>query len=78
MGRDVPITASIAAAASRFQLPLVFVVMTVQAQQFPVTPIRRVVLVIVIPVMDCQFAKVGAGEFAGAGCVNDVSHFRWR
>src|SRR5690348_11982786 len=66
MGRDVSRTVSVAAAASRFQLPLVFVVMAVQAQQFPVASIRRVVVVIVISVMDCQFAKVGASEFARA------------
>lgn len=76
MGRDVPTTASIATAASRFQLPLVFVVMTVQAQQFPVTPIRRVVVVIVIPVMNCQFAKVGAGEFAGAATTDPRIDFQ--
>ena len=66
MGGKVPAIATIAAAASRFQMLLVFVVMAVQAEEFPVTPIRWVVVVIVMPVMDCQFAKVGAGEFAGA------------
>jgi len=44
----------------------VFVVVAVQAQQFPVAAIGRVVVVIVIPVMDGQFTHVGARELAGA------------
>ena len=65
MGGDA-IFASIAPVRNRLQLPLVFVVMAVQAKQFPVTAIRWVVVVIVIAVMDCEFAKVGSGAFARA------------
>ena len=66
MGRDAGVSASIAAIAARFQLPLVLVVMAVQAQQFPVAAIGRVVVVIVVPVMYGQLTKVGVCEFARA------------
>ena len=66
MGRDADASAGIGTVASRFQLPLVFVVMVVQAQQFPVAAIGRVVVVIVVPVMNSQLAKVGVCEFAAA------------
>src|SRR5438477_12889914 len=66
MGRDATGAASIGSIASRFQLPLVFVVMAVQARQCPVAAIGRVVVVIVVPVMNSQLAKVGVCEFAAA------------
>ena len=66
MGRDATGAASIGSIASRFQLPLVFVVMAVQAQQLPVAAIGRVVVVIVVPVMNGQLAKVGAFELTRA------------
>jgi hypothetical protein len=40
--------------------------MTVQAQQFPVAAIGRVVIVIVVAVMNRQLAKVGVCEFTSA------------
>ena len=52
MGRAAAVAGGIAASASRFQLPLVFIVMAIHAQQFPVASIGRVVVVIVVPVMD--------------------------
>jgi hypothetical protein len=54
MGRDAAGSASSASIAGRFELPLVLVVMAVQAQQFPVAAIGRVVVVIVVPVMNRQ------------------------
>ena len=66
MSRDVAAFANIAAIASRFELPLVFVVVTVQAQQFPVAAIRWVVVVIVVTVMNGQLTKIGVCEFAAA------------
>src|SRR4051812_45496055 len=66
MGRDAAPSASIAPIGRRFQSPLVFVVMAVQAQQFPVAAIGRVVVVIVIPVMNGQLTKVHGCEFAAA------------
>ena len=65
MGRDAAASAS-SALASRFQVPLVFVVMAVQAQQFPVAAIGRVVVVMVVPVMSGKLTKVGVCEFAAA------------
>jgi len=66
MGRDAAASASIVAIAIRFQLPLVFVVMAVEAQQFPVAAIGRIIVVIVVPVMNRQFAQIGVFEFAAA------------
>ena len=53
-------------AGGRFQLTLVFVIVAVQAQQFPVAAVGRIVVVIVIPVVNGQFSQVGARELAGA------------
>src|SRR5204862_3916804 len=64
-GRDAT-SANIAPFASRFQQSLVFVVMAIKAQQFPVAAIGRVVVVIVIAVMNGQLTKVGVCEFAAA------------
>ncbi len=66
MGRDAAAAASVIPIAARFQLPLVFVVMAVQAQQLPVAAVGRVVVVIMVPVMDSQLTKVGVCEFAAA------------
>jgi len=40
--------------------------MAVQAQQFPVAAIERIVVVIVVAVMNGKLAQVGAREFAPA------------
>jgi len=66
MGRDAAAFASVSPLGGGFQLPLVLVVMAVQAQQFPVAPIGRIVVVVMIPVMDRQLAQVGPCEFAAA------------
>jgi len=66
MSRDAASSTSIVPVASRFQLPLVFVVMAVEAQQLPVAAIGQVVVVVVVPVMNGQLTKVGACEFAAA------------
>src|SRR5262249_13992743 len=60
----------IAATAGCFQLPLVLVVMAVQAQQLPVAAVRRVVVVIVVAVVDRKLAQVGAGGFAAAAAAD--------
>jgi predicted Na+-dependent transporter len=65
MSRDAAST-GIARVTSRFQLPLMFVVMAVQAQQFPVAAVGQVVVVIVVPVMNGQLTKVSVREFATA------------
>jgi len=66
MGRDAATSAIIAPIASRFQLPLVFVVMAIQAQQLPVAAIKRVIVVIVVPMMNGQLTEVSVREFAAA------------
>src|SRR6267143_4347795 len=66
VGRRAGPDGGAASPASGFQMPPVFVVVAVQAQQLPVAAIGRVVVVIVVPVVDGQFAHVGARELAGA------------
>jgi hypothetical protein len=41
------------------------VVVAIDAEQLPVTAIGRIVVVIVVAVMNGQFAQVGKGELAG-------------
>ena len=48
----------------RFQLALMLVVMTVKTEQLPIAAVCRIIVVVVIAVMDGQFAEIGAGEFA--------------
>jgi hypothetical protein len=49
-----------------FQLPLMFVIVAVKAEQFPIAAVGRIVVVIVVAVMDSQFTNVDLGKFAGA------------
>ena len=44
---------------------LVLVVMTVNTQQLPIAPIRRVVVVVVVTMVYGQFAQIRMGEFPG-------------
>ena len=43
-----------------------FVVVAVQAEQFPIAAIRWVVVVIVITVVRCQLTQIGACELSSA------------
>lgn len=43
-----------------------FVVVAIGAEQLPVAAVRRIVIVIVVFVMDCQFSYFFAGEFPSA------------
>src|SRR5206468_10795409 len=45
---------------------LMLILVAVGAQQFPVAPIRRVIVVIVVAVMDFQQLEIGVGEVAPA------------
>ena len=56
----------VASPFSGLQLPLMFVIVTVQTQQFPIAAIGRVVVVIVITVVNCKFTQIGAREHASA------------
>jgi len=44
----------------------VLMIMTIDAEQFPVAAVRRIVVVVVILVMDRQFPHFFAFKFAGA------------
>ena len=48
------------------QLTRMFVIVTVQTEQFPVAAIRRVVVVIMVFVMYRQFAQAHSGKLAAA------------
>lgn len=50
----------------RLGLSLMLVIMAIQTQQLPVTAIAGVIVMIVIAVMNCQFAQIDPGEFTGA------------
>ncbi len=52
--------------ACPIQLPLVLVVVAVKAEQFPVAAVGRVVVVVVVLVVDREFAHVGVVEFTRA------------
>ena len=54
----------------RFELPLVLVVVAVEAQQLPVAAVRRIVVVIVVAVMHGQLAQVRARELARAAAAD--------
>ena len=49
-----------------FDLLLVFVVVAIDTEQFPVAAVGRIVVVVVIPVVHSEFAHVGPCELAGA------------
>lgn len=51
-----------------------FVVVAVQAKQFPVAPVCRIVIVIVILVVDGQFAQAGTLKFTAAACADVWEH----
>ncbi len=47
-----------------------FVIVAIQAEQLPVCAIRRIVVVIVIFVVHCQFAQARSGKLAAASPAN--------
>jgi hypothetical protein len=51
-------------------------VVTVEAQQFPVAAIERIVVVVVVPVMHRQLAQFFALEFAGASAADVGEEFQ--
>ena len=50
------------------------IVVAVEAQQFPVAAVGWIVVVVVIPVVDCEFMKVFAREFAPASSADPRIH----
>ena len=63
-------------AAPRLKLPLVLVVMTIQTQQFPVTAIARIIIMIVVTVMHRQLMHILVCEFPAAAPANRRIHLQ--
>lgn len=57
---------------SSSQIPLVFIVVTVEAESLPVTPVGRIVVVIVVLVMDREQTHLLVVEFAPAVRTNPL------
>src|SRR5215469_4806436 len=70
MSCTTAIFASVGTPGRRFQLTLMFVVVAVQAEQFPVAAVGRVVVVIVIAVMNRQLTQVGARKLAATAAAD--------
>ena len=49
-----------------YLIPLVLIVMTIEAEQFPVTPVRGIVVVVMVLVMDRELAQLLTGKFTSA------------
>jgi hypothetical protein len=52
----------------------VLILVTVETEQLPVAPVGWIVVVVVVPVMDREFAKLFAAEFAAASPTNPRIH----
>ncbi len=52
------------------------IVVTIDAQQFPITPIRRIVVVIMILVMDSEIFKLFPGKFPTADTADPWEQFK--
>jgi len=61
---------SIGVTAVGFDLFLMLVVVTIDAEQLPVAAVGRIVIMIVIAVMNGQFTQVGQGKLPGATTAN--------
>ena len=48
----------------------VLVIVAIDAQQLPVAAVRRIVVVIMVFVMDCQLAQFFAGKIPAAFCAD--------
>jgi hypothetical protein len=51
-------------------MPRMFIVVTVETQQFPVAPVGWIVVVVVVLVMDRQFTQLCAAKFPSAPCTD--------
>ena len=60
----------VCAAVGCLQQALVLVVVAVEAEQFPIAAIRRIVVVVVVPMVHRQFAQIAVGEFARAAAAD--------
>ena len=57
------------------QIPLVFIVMAVETQQFPVAPVRGIVVMIVVLVVDRKLTQLFAVKVASAVCTDPRKYF---
>src|SRR5688500_13038624 len=58
------------------ELARVLVVVAVHAQELPVAAVGRIVGVVVVTVVDCQFLQIGAGELARAAPADPRVHLQ--
>lgn len=58
-----------------FGITSMFLIVTIDAEEFPVAPIERIVLVIVVFVMNSEIAQSFAGKFATASAANMRKQF---
>jgi hypothetical protein len=58
------------------KIPLMFHVVAIDAQQLPVTAVRRVVIVIVILMMDGEFLELLAGKLPSAAAADMRKHLQ--
>ena len=56
-------------------VPLVLIVVTVETEQFPVASVRRIVIVVVVFVMNCELAQLFAIKFSSAMRTDPGKHF---
>ena len=56
-------------------IPLVLIVVTVETEQLPVTPVGRIIVVVVVLVMDRELAQLLAVKFASAVRTDPRKHF---
>jgi hypothetical protein len=59
----------------RYLIPLMLIVVTIEAEQLPVAPVWGIVVVVVVLVMDCELAQLFAAKFASAMCTDPWKHF---
>ncbi len=58
-----------------FKVFLVFIIVAVKAQQFPIAAVRGIIVMVVVLVMDREFAQFPACEFAAAPGTDVRMHF---
>ena len=57
-------------------IPRMLIVMAVEAKQFPVAAIRRIVVMVVVFMVDREFAKPFAFKFTSTASTNRGKHFK--
>lgn len=65
MGSQLDPVATVAMPSVCLNLPLMLVVMAIEAKEFPIAAIGRIVVVIMVTMVNRQFAQVGMRKFPG-------------